>query len=231
MPSLSTSLPRTSRLPRHHGLRRALATVTRIGAAAAVLAAAAVGALGSLLVTGTASAATIGTCTWTAGAGVDWSTAGNWDCNGGTSNGPPTANDAVVFPASVPTNGGNPVLDTSESAASVTFDGAYTLTIDSGATLSLDPYDGGSGTSPYVALEDDASGLVTIAAASSTSAISLTGPAAAIEMASGTMQVFAPLTGGSSSFALGIITATSSGGTLDLDGASTYLGAWVSNHW
>jgi autotransporter-associated beta strand protein len=132
----------------------------------------------------------------------------------------------VVFPATVPSGGGSPVVDQDESVVSVSFDAAYTLTIAAGATLTLDPYDSGNGSSPYAAIDDAGAGTVTISGASSTSTIDLAGTVASILMGGGgTLDLEVPLTGGSSSFAFGITTSTSAGGTVNLDAASTYQGS------
>ncbi len=81
------------------------------------------------------SATPAATCTWTAASATstsaNWSTPGNWNCGSGTGNGPPAANDAVVFPAVVPTNGATVCYDSGVTSTvdinNLTFDNTYSI--------------------------------------------------------------------------------------------------------
>ncbi len=179
---------------------------------------------------GTASATSPTVCTWTAAAATGgtayWSTPGNWDCGTGTSNGPPAAGDAVVFPATVPSVSGalTPHLDesapSSGALASITFDNSYTMDITStSTTLSLDPSAAGVSGNVAIAVTTSSTSASIGTPGSPEGDISITG-SATIESAGG-LYLDAALSGGSSSDSL-TFGASSYYGGVTLDEASTY---------
>ncbi len=100
--------------------------------------------------TGVAQATPTVVCTWTNASGTpDISIADNWSPNAGqscggtsTSTGTATLSGAqLVFPATIPTGGGSPSLDQSESVDDVVFDNGYTIGAG-GGTLTLTPSGG-----------------------------------------------------------------------------------------
>ncbi|MHB1891523.1 MAG: hypothetical protein ACYCUF_11675, partial [Acidimicrobiales bacterium] len=99
-----------------------------------------------------AQAVGLSVCTWNASVSRDLSVAANWTategiCGAGSGQGSALFTNAteLVFPSSVPSGGGSPVVDASETVDDIVFDSSYTLT-GTAHTLTLDPvYNAGVG--------------------------------------------------------------------------------------
>ncbi len=170
--------------------------------------------------TGVAQATPTVVCTWTNASGTpDISIADNWSPNAGqscggtsTSTGTATLSGAqLVFPATIPTGGGSPSLDQSESVDDVVFDNFYTIGAG-GGTLTLTPSgNGGVG----IVANDSSSILAPIAL----------GQNQTFQVASGdTIGIIGTISG-----AYALTVNANSSGRVDLQAADTYSGGTTVN--